>query len=235
MQTKDALYRLDPANDEHWTADNQPTVAAVRELTGNPNLTRQEITEADPEFSRQKLADSVERARETREATEAAAAETAAALSPPPPPESEDEPDDQPARFDLDSVPIAQVLSNRALCEQAAAELTLRTQEAVRARDDAVKLIAHLGRIGAIVDARLAAFRKVKGQDDQAERMAVIARSNEVRMARHERTQEALGGLSLKTLTKALSNRSPIDMAMMTRKPQLGANRPGVRPLVRRA
>ena len=52
MNIKEALAKLDPFDDDHWTADGAPTIAAVTDAFGD-KVTRKEITEADPLFSRE--------------------------------------------------------------------------------------------------------------------------------------------------------------------------------------
>ena len=54
MDIKQALQKLDFENDEHWTSDGLPMISALKEITGT-ELTRQQITQADPEFNRQSL------------------------------------------------------------------------------------------------------------------------------------------------------------------------------------
>lgn len=51
MTIKAALATLDPFDDDHWTADGAPTIAAVSAAFGD-KVTRKEITEADPLFTR---------------------------------------------------------------------------------------------------------------------------------------------------------------------------------------
>lgn len=48
----EALLDLDPENPNHWTADGLPKVDALRFSTGNPALTRDDITSAAPLFTR---------------------------------------------------------------------------------------------------------------------------------------------------------------------------------------
>lgn len=48
----EALMDLDPENPNHWTADGLPKVDALRFSTGNPGLTREDITNAAPLFTR---------------------------------------------------------------------------------------------------------------------------------------------------------------------------------------
>jgi hypothetical protein len=49
---KEALSKLDPENDNHWTADGAPRMETVRMLAGNGGLTRDEVVAADQEFTR---------------------------------------------------------------------------------------------------------------------------------------------------------------------------------------
>lgn len=48
-QIKEALAKLDPNDDAHWTDAGAPSVAAMKELTGNASLTRSDITAALPD------------------------------------------------------------------------------------------------------------------------------------------------------------------------------------------
>lgn len=49
----DVLKRLDPDNEEHWTADGFPKVDVVQELSGDNMVNRAQITEAAPLLSRE--------------------------------------------------------------------------------------------------------------------------------------------------------------------------------------
>lgn len=51
MTIKEALLKLDPENDEHWTQDGLPKLDALSEIFGE-KVTRKEATEADPDFIR---------------------------------------------------------------------------------------------------------------------------------------------------------------------------------------
>lgn len=53
MNIQDALKNLDPANDDHWTMDGAPRVDVVAGLIENQNITRADITNAAPDFTRQ--------------------------------------------------------------------------------------------------------------------------------------------------------------------------------------
>lgn len=47
-----ALGTLDPENDDLWTAEGLPRMDVIEKLVGGTAPTRKQITEADPEFSR---------------------------------------------------------------------------------------------------------------------------------------------------------------------------------------
>jgi len=51
MNLNEALAKLDPANDEHWTAEGLPRTDALAKLLGR-TISRKEISEAAPELSR---------------------------------------------------------------------------------------------------------------------------------------------------------------------------------------
>jgi len=54
MDLKETLQLLEQDNPNHWTSDGLPVVAVVAELFGQP-ITRKDITEADPTFTRESL------------------------------------------------------------------------------------------------------------------------------------------------------------------------------------
>lgn len=52
----DALAKLDPANDNHWTSDGLPRIDTVRMLAADQTLSRELITAEAPDFSRSNAA-----------------------------------------------------------------------------------------------------------------------------------------------------------------------------------
>lgn len=48
----DALQKLDPLNDNHWTADGQPRLDTVKFSAADQSITREMIVAVAPEFSR---------------------------------------------------------------------------------------------------------------------------------------------------------------------------------------
>lgn len=47
------LARLDPSNDEHWTADGLPRMDVLHVILGKDTMTRQDLTGLAPEFTRE--------------------------------------------------------------------------------------------------------------------------------------------------------------------------------------
>lgn len=53
---KEALAKLDPANENHWTSDGLPRIEAVRLLAADQSITRDMITAESPGFKRDGVA-----------------------------------------------------------------------------------------------------------------------------------------------------------------------------------
>lgn len=53
---RDAIAKLDATNDEHWTEAGLPSVSAVRELSGNTEVSRQDIASLAPKLTREEAA-----------------------------------------------------------------------------------------------------------------------------------------------------------------------------------
>lgn len=49
---REVLLKLDTANDNHWTGEGLPRLETVRVLIGDQSVTREQITQAVPGFSR---------------------------------------------------------------------------------------------------------------------------------------------------------------------------------------
>lgn len=56
MELKEALLQLDPLNDAHWTGNGDPLIGAVEGFLGSP-VTRKEIVDAAPDYSRKSAGD----------------------------------------------------------------------------------------------------------------------------------------------------------------------------------
>jgi hypothetical protein len=53
---RSALAKLDPENDDHWTNGGLPSVEAVRELSGNKDVSRQDINALATNLNREEAA-----------------------------------------------------------------------------------------------------------------------------------------------------------------------------------
>lgn len=60
MSLAAALAALDPENDEHWTTAGKPAMAAVEALMGDVSITRAQVEDAYPDFSREAARGSAE-------------------------------------------------------------------------------------------------------------------------------------------------------------------------------
>lgn len=49
----EAVTKLDPSNDEHWTSNGSPRMDVIHELTGNSSYTRKQLTDAFPKLTRE--------------------------------------------------------------------------------------------------------------------------------------------------------------------------------------
>jgi len=57
MNIVEALNTLDPKNDDQWTADGLPRMDVVEGLVGDKSITRADVTNAAPDFTRETAAD----------------------------------------------------------------------------------------------------------------------------------------------------------------------------------
>lgn len=49
----DAIFALDPENDEHWTPDGSPSLVALTQITKNAKLTKVEVMKAAADWTRE--------------------------------------------------------------------------------------------------------------------------------------------------------------------------------------
>ncbi len=54
MDIKEALSQLDPLNDDHWTSDGAPRMDAIEAIVGDKSITRKDVVNAAPDFTREK-------------------------------------------------------------------------------------------------------------------------------------------------------------------------------------
>jgi DNA repair exonuclease SbcCD ATPase subunit len=77
-----ALGQLDVNNDNHWTADGLPRLETVRLLAGDQNVSREQVTQAAPGFSRAAALGNAHLAPPVAHPTPAAATPVAPATAP---------------------------------------------------------------------------------------------------------------------------------------------------------
>lgn len=221
----DALSKLDPANDNHWTQDGLPRLDTIKILSGDPSLTREQVTAAAPDFNRgaaqaaaaaQQAGAGTTPAAPTEPAPQGAATAATGTETPPPappaPPESE--------LPNLNPPPVAEDANDAdtlsAKLEQAQLNLSdaqdrleLARQELTDAQNEVAKLEAQIKEETPAGANPITEYlkRQQKDLEERGVRKALIKES----------------GLDLKQLAKDL--KSPLDAAM-ERKNGRGAARP---------
>ena len=121
MEIAEAVQALDPKNDDHWTAEGLPRMDAVEKLFGDDQITRQQVSDAVPGFTR----------------------ETALAKASPPPVEDPDDEEDE-DEDDEDEKEIGVLEKEVAGIDQSIAEMKAAKDEAV-ARLDALLIKTRKG------------------------------------------------------------------------------------------
>ena len=198
MDIKQALKELNFENDEHWTSDGLPKISAVQELIGT-EPTRQQITQADPEFNRQSLANQgyEEDADTSSDAVEESAED------------SQPEMTKEELEKEKEVEALALEISNLEQKIKAGKESIKAFQDGIVAKQKSL----------AIAKRKFSALcpKKTNTQSIQS----YLKQENKNRMIRHEERKKVLGSLSPKDFTAM----SPIDAAM-ARKRTRGSQRP---------
>lgn len=228
MKTKilAALAQLDPTIDDHWTADGAPRLDVVAALSGE-KVTRAEVTNADPEFNRDKARASatdntpdvdaeVKEAERQRAEAEAAAADANENIDDdvqPDLPQIGDEDYSEPR--DLDNLSPAEVLatprSAQAAHDQLAAEAKI-----IKARIAADQALLEKKTYQMeLIDRALARFKQ-KFEDPAKSIQEIIRRNNEDRENRVRSQREALASLD-PSLAKRLNVGPSIDETLANR------------------
>jgi hypothetical protein len=219
MKIKEALSHLDPANDEHWTADGLPRMDAIVELLGgDTSVTRKDVTDAVPGLT-----------REVAQAQLVTGA-TGPTLGDDPLPAAAPE-------FDLDTVdvlslPMADVLGNPELTELAGVALNDKATALLKKKAGVEEEIRQVYAKCGIVErrkimhdrtARRLGLKKTNVQDY----LAAQATARAERAARARRFIEA--GTTAGDVAEQLRGSSKIDTALRQRKPAPGSTRPALR------
>lgn len=217
----DALAKLDPANPNHWTDDGLPRMDTVKILSGDPSLTREQVTTAAPEFNREAALAALQGASPAA-ATPAPAATDAAPAAPvqaapvadaAPSPPTPDLPN-------LEPTPLAEVSNDQLTLENQITEAKLDLSDALNEVTLAKERVEQAQNTVADLEAKL--VENGGGPQNVIGDYLSRQRANlEDRAARKYLIKDS--GLDLKQLAKDL--KSPIDAAM-ERKTGRGGRRP---------
>lgn len=219
-----ALLTLSVANDNNWTSDGLPKVEVVSRILGE-EVTRKEITNAFPGFTRQSAKDS--EAKGDAEVTLPLDPESKAKVQAVPQEAPEDaacvEPED-----DVVGMDAMDVFRDLDLVDRAIAEFS-RQSMILNARNTAITAkLVDIGKRGALLDRQRDVLEKASGSNKDRDNinayLAVQAKTREERAARARKFLEA--GTTAADVGKALSGMSPLDAAMRARKPTPGTTRP---------
>lgn len=206
---REALEKLDPTNDTHWTSDGLPRMDIVEELSGDKGLTRAKVTEAQPGFSRAAAIAGVQHGDSgvTPEGTQGGATPWTPA-APQPPITSEEPPSDEGEPSNL-RVAYDEAADARQAAEAAYLAAKKAFEKAEREHDKALTVLQEsepAETSGDAIQGYLAQQRNILSH--RATRMKALKES----------------GINLADLTRGL--RAPIDTAMR-RNTARGTKRPG--------
>lgn len=247
MNINEALSGLDPNDDEAWTGQGLPRLDVMRLMVRNPDLTRAQLTEASPEFTRQTAAkdfksdvaadtpdkpedtnveaptESEPEAKASEEvmvpATDARSYEGSTAA---PEPESLSIPEPAApiaAKTQLDTLKAALELHTEAMT--AAQQAKGEAEKLARAASDEVNAL----------NRKIDALTRHDPHAATAGIRDYIKSQGEQRALKAQRVKEFMGtsGAHPNAVAKALEVRSPLDKAMHGRKPPRGTQRPPTR------
>lgn len=217
-----ALSRLNPENLEHWTIDGLPKVDEISNRLCE-EVTRQQITEADPEFNRAKArkmkADGIKFEKEKAEKEPPLAPE---------PPKKHYLPDNAVVnvvepRDDVVGMAPKAVYSDRRLVRRAIDEFS-RQYELLRKRRDS--LTEQLD----ILSKRIEVASKVFSRFKEVRESPIRDYLEQARKTREEKANRARrfieAGTSADEVRDAVDSRAKIDRAMNARKAVPGSTRP---------
>lgn len=198
----EALSKLDPNNDNHWTSDGLPRIDTVKMLAGNPALTREMITAEVPNFSRQTAV--VAATQSAAGATNTPAAETTVA-----PPATETAPQEQTQVATAENV----VKDYDQLMAQAQDEL----QAAITAREEAQVIVSEKqNALDDLINERYAAGASEHPMDAISGYLASQQNVLQERARRHAVLVES--GVTLNDIQALIPQRAPLDVALSSKK-----------------
>jgi hypothetical protein len=251
MNLSEAIARLDNTNDEHWTADGLPRIDAIHTLTGDETITRKQVTDAVPGYTRMIASQraSVPQPDATPSATDpstpasnAPPAPTGAAAppikKPLEPPQVENENDslqvDAPPLeiVDVLAMPIGDVLASPGLTDRGLEAINVKVAERLKAKagiEEELKQLYAKSQI--LTRSKVLHDRTLKAQGKKRthvqDYLEAQRKSREERAARAQRFIDA--GTTAADVAERMRGGSKIDAAMRQRKPTPGSQRPALR------
>ena len=209
MSIAEALSQLDVDNDEHWTQDDLPRLDVVSKLVGH-SVSRKEITDVAPEFSRSAAIEKETSADETAVSSAVAKVEA----------------DSDPVPTDLASalaITSNQLLMDRSLFEKVGKILDNTINEKLREVERLkLEIERYRKRYNDLWSFEVNTRKKSNTQIEH------IKRQHEIRMERALQTKSVLSGMSPEDVKAALNMRSPLDNVMRARKAARGMQRPQI-------
>lgn len=238
MDILQALSRLDPDNDEHWTTDGSPRMSAVGALIDSDTVTRADVTNAAPSFTRETSrahaaydSEDIEEDQDTEEAATVAqdldpdiAAEAPEVdVTTPSEPDTDTDtapPSPEPARAE----PVGEMEGLQAELEERTAQMLEAQHMLELVKKDADRLSNEVNDL----NSRIGMLQRSDPNHDTAGIRAYIHRQNLNRVNRAKALQRVIKstGAHPADIASAVDPRAPIDRAMATRKPARGSKRP---------
>jgi len=221
-----ALSQLDPEQDNLWTADGSPMMDAVKQLAGDETITRAQLINEAPTFSRMNMElpepynirsmapddDEIAQAKAMSEIEDAK--------------EKDEEPpvavgsiqnDDEPP---VEEAAPVKVKTRGEAYQEEYDLINVRYAELTSQKDDLEKELKQLARRQAQLSPYVTGSNEYDHRKDMLGRKAYIDGQNKIRMERHEKHGQVLAALGVKT-----SGASPLDQAL-SRKTARGMARP---------
>lgn len=231
MQIKTALLNLDFEDDDLWTDDGLPRVGAVAEQLGR-KVTRQEVTDAAPGFTREVAAQMAAEETDEEEADEEELDEEEADEEAPEYGEDhEDSLTEQVSPAAVLKMDPRVVLSSRELTEIAWREANRRAEKAREEMDAAKAEMLTWSNKAELLDRQLQRLTVSDTGKGQREIKEYLKRSQEARAERTMRARRFIeAGTNAKDVSEALSTTSKLDRAMERRRGR-GGQRPERAPI----
>ncbi len=252
MNIVDALANLEPSDDSHWTDNGLPRMDMLQKLTNTPDLTRKQVTDAAPDFTRASAqardaevetpeTESVEAPAEAPEAPETTPEVMVEATDPDPGTFGDGSPGVEHAGHDAEApeAPEAvepEVVTAPAQTELEALQASLAVHTEAMNEADKIKSAANKSAKASsdqvnVLTSKIAAIVKLDPHAATAGIRDYIKQSNKTRMNRALAAQQFMGDSKAKfaDVVKAVEVFSPLDKAMRGRKQARGSQRPGTR------